>query len=55
MTDNVLHDKGCCQKMAQTLIDSEDLQLASKDHDIMQEAMEAVQKRISNSEAAAGS
>jgi hypothetical protein len=55
MTDNVLPNKGCCQKMVQTLIDSQDLQLASKDHDIMLEAMEAVQKSISNSEAAAGS
>jgi hypothetical protein len=37
MTDDMQYHKGCSQKMVQTLMNSQDLELASKAHEIMLE------------------
>jgi hypothetical protein len=42
----VQHNKGCSQKMAQTLVDSKGLELASQ-HEIMLEVMDTAQKSAS--------
>ncbi len=49
MTDNMLYNKGCSQKMAQTPMNSQDPQLAGKDHEFMLEAMDRAQKSTSKS------
>jgi hypothetical protein len=47
MTDDVKYNKNCSWKMEQTLMDSEDLELASKTHKIMLKVMEAAGKSAS--------
>jgi hypothetical protein len=47
MSGDVQYNKGCSQKMVQTLMDSQDPDLASRAHEVMQEAMEVVQRNAS--------
>ncbi len=48
MENPMLDDKSCSQKTAQTLMGSQDLELASKTYEIMLEALDAAQKSTSN-------
>jgi hypothetical protein len=44
MTDDVQYNKGCSQKLAITLMDSQDVKLARKARETMLEAIKATQK-----------
>jgi hypothetical protein len=41
---DVQYNKGRSQKMAQTLMDQQDIDLTSTSHEVMQEAMEVAQR-----------
>jgi uncharacterized protein YijF (DUF1287 family) len=47
MSGDVQYNKGCSQKMVQMLMDSQDADLASRAHEVMQAAMEVVQRNAS--------
>jgi uncharacterized protein YijF (DUF1287 family) len=47
MSGDVQYNKGFSHKMVQTLMDSQDADLASRTHEVMQEAMEVVQRNAS--------
>jgi hypothetical protein len=44
MMDDMQYNKGCLRKMAQTLMDLQDQELANKAHAIMLKAMEIAEK-----------
>ncbi len=48
MTGDVQYNRGCLQKMAQILMDLQDLEIASKAHGIMLEVMEAAPNSASS-------